>query len=257
MTTPDTTPATCPTCNSKLLAPAAVCPSCGADLAAASTAVVAPTAPAAPEAAEPKLIAATVAGAIAAIFFGVIWAGIATFTGYELGILAWAIGLGVGFAVSYFAKGRGMSLAVLACVLAVTGILAGKILTIYWAGPIMFAKEMEKNKETADQLIATVVLKDLKAEKTFSAEELALIDSEDQKIAPKDEALAEGIRAKIQERASGLSDPERLTLLKRAGSDIIGTLSIVSLLKEQFTMMDILWAALAIISAWRMCALKD
>lgn len=79
-----------------------------------------------------KLVIAGVAGAGAALIGAGVWALISKSTGYEVGIIAWAVGAFVGLAV-FAASGRsgGVEFGVLAVVLAVSGIAAGKFAATY------------------------------------------------------------------------------------------------------------------------------
>jgi hypothetical protein len=56
-----------------------------------------------------------------------LWAGVAYFTGYEVGYVAWALGAGVGAATVKFG-GRGTACAAAAAVLTLAGIAGGKLL---------------------------------------------------------------------------------------------------------------------------------
>lgn len=74
-----------------------------------------------------NMLKAGIAGAIAALIGAIVWALISKSTGYEVGIIAWGIGAVVGTAV-FIASGRvgGAPLGILAVILAVAGIAAGK-----------------------------------------------------------------------------------------------------------------------------------
>src|SRR5262245_35752783 len=64
---------------------------------------------------------------LAAIAGALVWAGVAYFTGYEVGYVAWALGGLVGCAMAK-AGGRDMTSAITAAVLTVAGIAGGKLL---------------------------------------------------------------------------------------------------------------------------------
>jgi hypothetical protein len=77
---------------------------------------------------EPRiLVPAALAGLAAAVAGAVAWTIVVVVTDFELGIVAWAIGFAVGWAVALAAQGRrGLPLQVVAVVAALLGILLGK-----------------------------------------------------------------------------------------------------------------------------------
>ncbi len=73
------------------------------------------------------------AGAIAATIFGaMLWAAVMVATGFEIGFLAWGIGGMIGTA-SYAFGGRGGNMGMIAALLAVVGILGGRLLGFHLA----------------------------------------------------------------------------------------------------------------------------
>jgi hypothetical protein len=80
------------------------------------------------------LLPAAIAGVVAAIVGGVGWGAIVRFSEYEVGIVAWGIGLLAGLAVAFASRGaRGRPLQAAAVVSALAGILVGKYLSFAWA----------------------------------------------------------------------------------------------------------------------------
>lgn len=65
-------------------------------------------------------------GLAAAALGAAVWGAVAYFSNYELGILAWGIGLAVGFAVGQLARFRGIVAQAVAMALALLGIVGGK-----------------------------------------------------------------------------------------------------------------------------------
>jgi hypothetical protein len=73
------------------------------------------------------LVPATLAGLAAAVAGAIAWTIVVVVTDFEVGIVAWAIGFVVGWAVALVAHGRrGLPLQVVAVVCALLGILLGK-----------------------------------------------------------------------------------------------------------------------------------
>lgn len=75
------------------------------------------------------LVPALGAGVVAAIAAGLVWGLVMKFSDYELGIVAWGVGLVVGGAVALAARGRrGVPLQAVAVLCALLGIAIGKYL---------------------------------------------------------------------------------------------------------------------------------
>jgi hypothetical protein len=75
----------------------------------------------------PSVVSALLGGALAAVLAGFLWALIVRLTDYEIGFMAWGLGLLVGAAVVIFAGGRrGRALQVVAVLASVGGILVAK-----------------------------------------------------------------------------------------------------------------------------------
>lgn len=79
-----------------------------------------------------SIIPALVGGLIAAVVGGVVWGGIVNISGYEIGYMAWGIGLLCGLSVSFFTKGKkGNPLQIIAVLSSILGILIGKYFYFY------------------------------------------------------------------------------------------------------------------------------
>ena len=76
---------------------------------------------------------AVIGGVLASILGGAIWGAIVIFTGYEVGIVAWGIGLLSGAAVVLFTRGKkGLPLQVIAVISGIAGIGVGKYVSFYY-----------------------------------------------------------------------------------------------------------------------------
>ena len=89
---------------------------------------------------------AIAAGLVVALIGGGLWALLVRFTGYEIGYVAWGIGLVVGLAMTRVTSTRTQQLAYTAAALALIGLVAGKVFIFLGsAGPM--AKEFNDNDE--------------------------------------------------------------------------------------------------------------
>jgi len=78
------------------------------------------------------LIPAVIGGGLAAVVGGAVWGLIVKVTGYEIGYVAWAVGVAAGFGVLLFARGRrGLALQVIAVLASILGILIGKYFAFF------------------------------------------------------------------------------------------------------------------------------
>lgn len=79
-----------------------------------------------------SLLPAILGGGLAAVAGGLIWGLITITTGYEIGWVAWGVGLLAGWGVVMFARGRkGMPLQIVAVGAAILGVVIGKYITFY------------------------------------------------------------------------------------------------------------------------------
>ncbi len=85
---------------------------------------------------------AILGGLIAAVIGGGIWGAIAIWTGYEIGYVAWGVGLLCGLGVVMLSQGkRGMPLQMIAVVTSVLGIVIGKYINFFDVFKGMLAQE--------------------------------------------------------------------------------------------------------------------
>lgn len=74
-----------------------------------------------------SILPAVIGGTLAAVIGGLIWAAIVITTGYEIGYVAWGIGVLAGIGVVLFAKGKkGVHLQIVAVLASVLGMVIGK-----------------------------------------------------------------------------------------------------------------------------------
>lgn len=78
------------------------------------------------------LVPALIGGAVAAVVCGGVWGAIVIYTGYEIGYVAWGLGILAGTSVVWLSGGRrGLPLQLIAVGASVVGVLIGKYLTFY------------------------------------------------------------------------------------------------------------------------------
>lgn len=78
------------------------------------------------------LVPTLLGGLIAAVLGGAIWGGIAIWTGFEIGYVAWGVGLLCGLGVVMMSQGkRGAPLQIIAVVASILGILIGKYMSFF------------------------------------------------------------------------------------------------------------------------------
>lgn len=121
-------PVTCPSCGAALDAGDALCRQCGQSLQPA----VAVTA------ARPGMsrFGLAVAGSCAgAVLGGFVWALIVRFTGYEIGWVAWGVGVLAGLGAATLTPERSVRLAVVAGAMAALGLIVGKLFIFAWITP--------------------------------------------------------------------------------------------------------------------------
>ena len=98
------------------------------------------------------IIAGAVGGLAAALVGGIVWGLIIIFANYELGIIAWGIGLVAGYAVVIFSRGkRGTPLQVIAVISSVLGIILGKYISFYHF--LKLSVEEEHGVEAAKEVL--------------------------------------------------------------------------------------------------------
>lgn len=81
-----------------------------------------------------RLLRASIAGGVAALIGGGVWAGIVISTGIEFGYVAWGIGLLCGFAVSKLGRGHGTIFQLMAVIFSLLGIAIGKMAFVMSVG---------------------------------------------------------------------------------------------------------------------------
>ncbi len=101
-----------------------------------------------------SIIPAFMGGVLAALVCGVIWGVIVITSEYEIGYMAWGVGVAAGYCVTLFARGkRGLPLQIIAVTASLLGILIGKYLIFYH-----YLKEMVLEEHGAEAAANVPVL---------------------------------------------------------------------------------------------------
>lgn len=104
-------------------------------------------------------VAGVAGGVVAAVVGGAVWGGIVIATNYEIGYMAWAMGLVCGFAVVLFSRGkRGLPLQVAAVLCSCLGILVGKYLTLFYYLREDVAEELGEQAASQISVISPAVM---------------------------------------------------------------------------------------------------
>lgn len=187
------------------------------------------------------------AGLVAALIGGAAWAAIAIFGNLEVGWVAWGIGILVGGAMALTTPQRSRKLAVLAAMLALVGLAAGKAMTFAGsAGPI------------AEEIMADAgYMQGVTAWRMYSEGQLspdvqgavAAIEAAGDTLT---DALWAQMLAEADARLAVTSEEDRRALAGETAGRMIRQMGLVEGVKAQLSAFDFLWIALAIATAGRM-----
>jgi len=199
------------------------------------------------QAGQDRMKTAVMAGLIAAIAGGAIWAVIVVFTGYEVGWVAWGVGGLVGFAMAKATPTRSRALGLRAAVLAAAGLLIGKWLIIEIGARTNFAAEVMNDQE----LMRQAVFLDLYEGDQLPPDLVAAVESlgEDE-MAP--DSIVVQLEAIVDEQMAGMSEDEMLASAERFVAFAVGDLGFVDRLYATMSGWDLLWFFLAIGTAWKL-----
>jgi len=211
-----------------------------------------------------KLVKWIVAGGIGGLISPGIWAGITYGTGYEIGWIAWLVGIVVGFCVRVAAgDDDGFAPGLVSVVIAVLAILAGKYLAVSFIVDRELAKQMQAEfavmitPETMQQSICSEVVEEWTAEKKKlnwppgkSAETVE--NFTDYPLEVRTEAATRWNALGAEEQQKRL-DQKRSEMAEITGmlADSLGASVKKQAFQESFSPLDILFFLLAIGSAFK------
>lgn len=193
------------------------------------------------------MVRALIAGALAALVGGAVWALLVLVAHIEVGWIAWGIGVLVGLAMGRLTPVRGQAVAILAALLAALGLVAGKSLIVaVGARPGLAEGIMEDSS-----LMAQATVHEMRMQNTLPAEiqsQLAALPYGD--TLPDDlwgEMVAAGAA-----HAATLGEAERERIATQFADMFVGQAGFFQMLKGQMGPWDLLWFGLAIATAFKM-----
>ena len=202
--------------------------------------------------ADPSLVPAILAGLGAALIGGIAWTVIMSLTGYELGIAAWAMGGLVGFGMSRATTLRGTVPAASAAALALVGLLIARVLIGEFVlggtgvGEVLADQELMTQAATVDMQFTDGFPPELQARYDAVPEGDTLSD-----------ALWEEMLAAGNERVGSMSTEERTRVAEQFAVMALGSMGTLDRVTAQIGAFDLLWAFLAVSTAWGMMKSED
>ncbi len=195
---------------------------------------------------------ALIAGGIAALVGGGIWATIVRLTNFEVGYVAWGVGLLVGLAMAWATPSRDHAMGILAVLLAALGLGVGKALIVYFAmQPASLAGEIMDDREWMAQAAAY----DLDQRQAFPQsvqQQLAALSFSD--TLP--DAVWEDMLTAGAEYATNAEPDERERIASAYSMALTSGLPFTQTLFSSLGLFDLLWFGLAITTAWKIMTSK-
>lgn len=196
-----------------------------------------------------RAMPALLAGALAALIGGAVWAALVAFAQLEVGYVAWGIGLLVGVAMAAVTQTRGRGMAMLAAGLAALGLVAGKSMIVQFATEPALVAEIEADQEWLSQAAAF----ELQAKGALPSD----IQQQYEALADDDtipDALWYGMLEAGGTHLASLQPEERGRLAANYASYLLSGFDFTTLLFMQMSLWDVLWFGLAIVTAWKIMA---
>lgn len=196
--------------------------------------------------------AAIIAGIGAAVIGGAIWAIISTTTGYEVGYVAWALGGLVGFAMSRSTTRRDAVAGGTAAALAISGLLVARILI----GQFALGGDVYEQVLADEESMTQAVLLDMQINEEFPQQVQAKYDAVPQGDSLSD-ALWEEMLVAAAARLETMDEEQRAQLASQFTGVAVGSLAMTDKVLAQLGMFDLLWAFLAVSTAWGMMKAEE
>lgn len=192
-------------------------------------------------------VRALVAGLAATLIGGIVWAVVVIATHYELGWIAWALGALVGWAMARAAGGMDARLAWPAAGLAFLGLGVGKILILSVGAVNSIAREIEQYPDA----VRAVAFQELIDTRGFPPEIQGILDTLSDEATP-DSATIDSLLAVVDRRVEVWQPAQRDSLIRAYARAEYELIPWGERLRVSLSLYDILWAGLAIATAWRL-----
>ena len=187
------------------------------------------------------------------------WAALIHFTGYEIGVAAWGVGIITGFGSHLLSGGGSAAKGVIAAVFAVLAILGGQYFAmkqqldgyVTQFGEEIYDYEMELARRvggaaTEDELRQLVAFDHSEEGQELSASDVT------------DTMMREFREERIPHLAALLDGSlSRYDYLERVKTSIRENVSMVDILKDSFSLFTLLWIALGVGSAFKLASRGD
>lgn len=196
-----------------------------------------------------RSLLALIAGLVAALVGGGIWAALVFITNLEIGWVAWGIGGLVGVAMAHMTANRTKQLAVAAASFAMLGLLAGKVF-IFLGSSGMIADAIEADPATLQSAIAWQMYD----AREFDDITLSQIDGAQQAGDTISNATWAAMTSQAQTRLDAMSEDERHEAAVATAQGMIGAVGLRAGVSAQLSLFDLLWVFLAVGTAYRLMA---
>lgn len=202
------------------------------------------------------MIKCLLGGLVGGLVGAAVWGAVAYFTGYEIGWIAWGIGVVVGFGVRLCSGGEsGAGLGALAAILALASIAGGKYVAGYLTvqSIVKGMQKIEVTDEQAQEYIVAQLVKEYagegKALKWPAGKDAESAETIDDYPADVVKDMKSRWAAMTPDEQSVYREQIKASFLAQVNSATAGIAG--SGMLESFTLMDALWAFLALGSAFK------
>jgi hypothetical protein len=191
---------------------------------------------------------AVIAGAVAALVGGGLWALVVIGVNYEVGWIAWGVGALVGLVMSRATPARGQTIALLGAVIAGIGLLSGKALI---AAYTVSARSVTQEIVSDSTLVLQAASWHLDTEIGWPEGIQTQLDAlgGDDTLS---DALWQEMMAASAEHAGAWTSADSSAIAAAYADAILVRLGTLDRLRMQFGLWDLLWFGLAVVTAFRM-----
>ncbi len=191
---------------------------------------------------------AMIGGLVAAIIGAFVWAGIVYGTGYEVGYVAWGVGLLVGIVMVGLAKTANAGLGVSAAAFAALGLIVGKLLIVQWAMGGAVADELLAMPQMDRVIVTQKLLEEGELDADIAE---ALNDDSVEELNP---AMEARLNAAVDARLASTSKEELRVLAVNMSKASLAQVSFAERISWTLSPWDFLWFGLALFTAFRIAS---